>query len=337
MFTKVDSYEIELSSDCNAACPLCTRTDIGMPLRGNDNITLDDFKNIFYDTDMIAGVEFLFSGVLGDPILNPDCYQICEFLTTNGGKVILNTNGGYGTVKFWTKMAELKRMTVNFAVDGGPDTNHLYRKNVKWATLLRNMQAFSAADGSGSCVFIEFDHNYQDFEFVENLAKELDFTFRSRINRDKSWKADVPKSASQDRNPKDEMVTAKNIKHLFKEHVKYADVINEVGKTIKCRYMQERSLYIGADMTLWPCCHLYSYVHDRPENKPVFDGMYPPGYNDLRTRTVFEILQDPAFTEIEQRWNAYNQHFLGKCISSCAKGGFRSRTNPALYEKLKNN
>jgi MoaA/NifB/PqqE/SkfB family radical SAM enzyme len=335
MFTRVDSYEIELSSDCNAACPLCTRTDLGMPLRGNNNITLDDIRRVFNNKETYEDVEFLLSGVLGDPILNPQCYDICKYLSERGGITIVNTNGGYGTVKFWSKMAELERLHVNFAVDGGPETNHLYRKNVKWETLLRNMTAYSKADGSASCVFIEFDHNFQDLETVETLAKSLNFKLKTRVNRDKGWRPDLP--ASKNKNPEDHMVTAYDVKRLFGKHQEYADVINEVGKSIKCRYLQDPSLYIAADMTLWPCCHLYSYVKNSQENKKKFDGMYPDGYNDLRTRTVFEILQDPAFTEIEQRWNAYNQNFLGKCITTCAKGGFRSRTNPALYEKLKNN
>lgn len=336
MFTKVDSYEVELSSDCNAACPLCTRTQLNMPLRGNKNITLADIVKTFPSAEMIDGVEFLFSGVLGDPILNPDCYEISEYLSLHGGKVIINTNGGYNNTKWWSKLALLKNVSVNFAVDGGPNTNHLYRKNVKWDTLYRNMVAFSENGGAGQCVFIEFDHNFQDFEFVENLSKELDFSFRSRINRDTSWRADTGNPASQQKNPTDKLVTVKDIKHLFKRHQEHSDIINEVSKTVRCRYLQERSLYIASDMTLWPCCHLFSYISDKPKNKPIFDGMYTPGYNDLRSRSVTEILQDPAFTEIESRWQAENPNFLGKCLTSCATGGFRSRTNPVLYNKLKN-
>ena len=331
MLDRIDSYELEITSDCNAACPACDRTNFKMPLRGNKNITIEDIKSIFYSKDLIDGVDFLFSGVLGDPIVNPDCYDICKYLTENGAKIVINTNGGYNNVKFWSKMGELDNLCVDFATDGGPDTNHLYRINVKWEVLYRNMKAYSDAGGTGRCVFIEFDHNKQDRDFIENLANELNFKFRTRVNRDKSFtldKKDIDKKPIKQAEEKEE-VTIYDVRNLFKQHKDYAEIINQVSSTIRCRHMKEKSLFIGADMTLWPCCHLYA-----ASLREDFNSHYPDGYNDLKTKTIREIISSNPFTDISDRWDAANDFFLPRCVKTCAQGGFRSRSHSENYKKM---
>ncbi len=147
----IDNYELEISSDCNAECPLCQRTHMKMPLRGNNNISLADLKNIFYKDEYINGKEFKLCGVLGDPILNPECIEICDFLSSKGArKIALSTNGGMNTPEWWTRLAKIKNVQVDFCVDGFENTNHIYRVNVKWPILMRNMKAYSEAKGKAT-------------------------------------------------------------------------------------------------------------------------------------------------------------------------------------------
>ena len=53
-----NKFELEITSNCNAQCPLCARTEMGMPLRGNTEISLDTIKKIFPNEDLIKGKEF---------------------------------------------------------------------------------------------------------------------------------------------------------------------------------------------------------------------------------------------------------------------------------------
>lgn len=323
------NYELEISSDCNAACPSCDRTDYKMPPRSNDNLTLDDIKNIFYKREMVEGKYFNFSGVLGDPILNPECLEICEFLDSMGGQVSLSTNGGYNTAEWWSELAKIKGVSVRFAVDGGPETNHIYRVNVKWENLLRNMTAFSKSGGTGGCIFIPFSHNEQDYDFVKNLAEDLGFFFRVRTNS----RNILNNNSSFDRKRKEniKIAPAENVefKHGDKEKIyemrelldnsdQHVDRLNELVKDISCRFINGDDLFIGSDMTLWPCCHLYAEKKRRPA---VVDGHLPEGYNDLKKFTIDEILQSEFYQTLTNRWYASHPQFLKRCMRTCNKTG----------------
>ena len=328
MIDQVNSYELEISSDCNAACPLCDRTQHNFPHWGNKNITLSDIKHIFPEKSMINGVEFRFSGVLGDPIVNSECIDICKYLSENGAEIFISTNGGYNTVEWWKRLAEIKNVKVDFATDGGPESNHIYRVNVKWENLLRNMKAFSSAGGKGACTFIPFDHNEHEFEYVKNLAAELGFKFKARTNGrnvatsqksyDRKKKQEVKingsNSVGMSHGDRDKLVS---LKSMLKEHNSYIDDLEKIVPTIKCRTIHEKTLYIGADLTLWPCCHLYS------ENlEDDINSHFPKGYNNLRTKSIHEIINIKEFQTIQERWYASHTYFLKRCIKTWAKDGF---------------
>jgi organic radical activating enzyme len=328
MITEIKSYELEISSDCNASCPLCDRTQHKIPNWGNNNISLSDIKSLFPSKSDIDGIEFLFSGVIGDPIVNLECIEICEYLSENGAEIYISTNGGYNTIDWWKRFAKVKNLRVDFATDGGPKTNHIYRVNVKWENLLRNMQAFSRAGGQGSCTFIPFDHNEQEFEYVQQLAKELGFKLKARFH----GRNITTNEKSIDRKTKQEVKIQgkpltvsthgdqEKLSTLAKKTEKPKDHIEELKKitpTVDCRTIRDRTLFIGADMTLWPCCHLYSEnLNGRMNNH------LPTGYNDLRTKTISEIINSEAFLTIQERWNVEHPYFLKRCIKTCAKGGF---------------
>ena len=143
-----------IRDSCNAQCPLCARTEMGMPLKGNSEISLQDIMRIFKTEQSIEGKEFKLCGVLGDPIVHPQCLEICEWLGNKGGNVIISTNGGYNTPDWWTKLAKVKNLKVDFSVDGFENTNHIYRVNVKWDILVRNMKAFAQAGGNANLSLI---------------------------------------------------------------------------------------------------------------------------------------------------------------------------------------
>ena len=52
------------------------------------------------------GVEFKFCGVLGDPIVNPDCLAMTEYLLSQGAYCEYSTNGGYNTAAWWKQLGE---------------------------------------------------------------------------------------------------------------------------------------------------------------------------------------------------------------------------------------
>ena len=109
----IERVELEISSDCNAACPGCARTQ-NIDLVKPTNLTLEQIQTWFPKP---MGIKFKFCGVLGDPIVNPQCMAITKYLVDNGGLVQYSTNGGRNSADWWRELGTLG-IDVHFCVDG---------------------------------------------------------------------------------------------------------------------------------------------------------------------------------------------------------------------------
>lgn len=183
--TKLPRYlHIELSTFCNAACPLCPRyyhgTDLIRPDLNLSQITLSKFKQYFSKESIERLDRILYCGTLGDPIMAKDAFDIFEYvhhLNPNCSQYV-NTNGGIRDEYFWRKMGKLfqkDNMKVVFSIDGLEDTNHIYRRNVNWSKLISNVNTFIDAGGRADWEFLIFHHNEHQIEKAKLLAKELGF------------------------------------------------------------------------------------------------------------------------------------------------------------------
>jgi MoaA/NifB/PqqE/SkfB family radical SAM enzyme len=175
---------IELSTFCNAACPLCPRfyegTDVVRPDLKLTQITLEKFKNYFSIDSITQFTTILYCGTMGDPLMAKDCFDIFEYvhnLNPNCNQVV-HTNGGIRNTEFWTKMGDLFKhdsMRLIFSIDGLEDTNHLYRRNVDWNTLTHNVKTFISAGGNAIWEFLVFRHNEHQIEEAKELAYNMGF------------------------------------------------------------------------------------------------------------------------------------------------------------------
>ena len=140
----IKKVELEITSNCNAACPGCARTQNSDILEIH-SFGLADLMRMFPTPRHIQGKEFKFCGVLGDPIANKECYDMIEYLVSNNGYCQISTNGGLNSASWWTKLGELSKKTnlvdVNFCVDGHKETNHIYRVITLCSVIEKNMTA----------------------------------------------------------------------------------------------------------------------------------------------------------------------------------------------------
>jgi MoaA/NifB/PqqE/SkfB family radical SAM enzyme len=185
-----DTYlvHVELSNRCNAACPLCPRY-VNHSLKVNpeldlDSVSLVNFKNWFPLDFVQKSKSWIFCGTNGDPMMAKDAYEILEYVVKNSNaKIQINTNGSIRDVKFWTKMGKLfaepclSSRYVVFSVDGLEDTNHIYRRNVKWDSVMKNMKSYVKSGGMGIWDFLIFKHNEHQLGEAEKLAKKMGVTF----------------------------------------------------------------------------------------------------------------------------------------------------------------
>lgn len=332
-----NEYEIEITADCNAACPLCARTMMDMPLRGNDFISFEDFKKIFPDKSSIEDKKFKFVGVLGDPILNQDLISILKYLHLNNAKYsLLNTNGSYNNVDWWEELASIPKLMVEFSVDGHRETNHLYRINTKWENIERNMTVFMSAGGTGTWAFLSFEHNDVEYETAREHAAKLGMLFERKtsgrilsiptVTKDiVSKKTKGVKTLSFAESNAYKHNDADKIKDTVRSAVKRdTEKLNAIAKTITCKHFEKPSVYIGADMTLWPCCYLYDeykWIQSnsntrRQAQNPGLTNL-PDGFNDLRIHSITEILNSEFYRNLQDRWNAESDNFIFRCVKSC--------------------
>lgn len=235
MPAKLKKIELEITSDCNAACPGCARTQ-RPDLLTIQHFKLEDLKRIFPNKDTIEGVDFKFCGVLGDPAMNDECYEMVEYLVSYGGTCQLSTNGGVQRAEWWHKLGKLSgetsRVNVAFCVDGHEETNHIYRVNTRFDVIARNMEAYSkGGDGKAiaSWIFIVFDHNEHELDAAKEYAKDLGFMFATRTGMRNSldnWTAKLKKRKDGKLIEETKIITTTgNKEHSDKDKVLYIDNI----------------------------------------------------------------------------------------------------------------
>lgn len=196
----IDLLHLEISTLCNAACPCCPRFNANSPLLGEGlklgYISITKFKEWFPPEVMSRVKELNFCGNHGDPGTNPDFAKIVEYISKfNLDHFQFHSNGGMKTPKYWKALAKACNkcnfiVRPVFSVDGLKDTNHIYRRNVKWDKLMDNMQAFIDEYKDKPNIvwdYLVFKHNQHQIEETKKLAGKMGISniqFKHPLNLD---------------------------------------------------------------------------------------------------------------------------------------------------------
>src|SRR6056297_800764 len=181
-YKDIRKVHIEVSDICNAACPMCARFQGGgvsmFPYLTNTSMSIFKFKELFQKSFVQQIQEWLFCGVYGDPCTAVDLPKIISYIKSLNPDVFISveSNGGIRDTQWWSNLASSlnsEKCSVSFSIDGLEDTNHIYRRNVKWNKLLNNIRAFTKAGGYSEWQFIKFKHNQHKIDTAKVLAKEL--------------------------------------------------------------------------------------------------------------------------------------------------------------------
>ena len=81
------SYYIEVTKNCNELCQICPRTHYWPHRR--DNLSLEQFYGI---VNGIEDVQRVVLHGLGEPLLNPDLFEMVRYLKGRGAYVLFNSN-----------------------------------------------------------------------------------------------------------------------------------------------------------------------------------------------------------------------------------------------------
>jgi MoaA/NifB/PqqE/SkfB family radical SAM enzyme len=173
---------LEITTKCNAGCPMCPRhhphTSILREDIGNVDITFEKAKKLLQPSLIKNLKNLLICGNYGDAITNMHLIPILELVRQINPSVhiILATNGGARASDFWKKIAKLVNR-VDFAIDGLKDTNHIYRQFVNWDILERNIKVYISESiklnkrNHSRWVMNIFKHNEHQINEAKKLAK----------------------------------------------------------------------------------------------------------------------------------------------------------------------
>ena len=314
--TDIQNYELEITANCNAQCPICARTRRGMKLTGNNSLSLKDIQHIFPHKTLIEKKNFSLCGTLGDPIVNPECFEISEYLNNNGGHVHISTNAGYNSAEWWKKLATLKNVRVGFAVDGFRETNHIYRVNVNFKIVERSMTAYCEAGGKGNWQYIVFEHNKKEVDEAKHFAEKLGLRFEVR-GGGRNNQAENTKHKPRKGN---EVELVPLVKKNISQHksINDKDSIQANLHTVDCRHLNTNYLFVGSDMTLYPCCYLYAYT---TAGNTEYTAGLPKDWNCLKTKTINDILTHSNFKDIKEMWSPHHNRYVPKCFKQCGNNG----------------
>ncbi len=342
--------ELEISSDCNAACPGCARTQ-NLGKFGVYNHTLADIQSWLPTRDCIEDKIFKLCGVLGDPIVNPECLEITEYLVENGGHVHYSTNGGRQSADWWFKLgklaAETDQVKVHFCVDGYKETNHIYRVNVVYKVVDRNMQAYSdggasaGGEAEASWIYIVFDHNEHEVNEARELAEQLGFRFATRTGMRNSFHDWVSRTGKKNNQTKKTITTTgtkepskvavvKELDQFITNEDKSPQQTLDIIQSIDCKYIHGGEIFVAANSTLWPCCFLWDNAFKNKENINTKYAEFPSDWNNLRVHSIGDILASDYYqTVLQDSWNPDHHLHMSRCIRSCAKN--RAYQNEIKY------
>ena len=179
----LEQINIELTTKCQAACPMCARNDYGYKTRTDFPIvdmSFDDWQNIFDNAELPKLKRIFFNGNYGEPIISKHIIEILDYSFNKWPNVLMDfsTNGSVRTPQWWGELAsryQENRLKVRFAIDGLEDTNHLYRIGVNFKKAMSNAQAFIQAGGNAEWQWITFRHNAHQIEEARKMSIEYGF------------------------------------------------------------------------------------------------------------------------------------------------------------------
>lgn len=175
------SLHLETTTRCTLACPACSRTIwhqvTGHPITKSD---LDvDLLEKFLDCE--AGKQlttFYLCGDYGDPIYYPDLLKLIKRFRHQVSFEIV-TNGSRQTEKFWHNLSDslTEKDSIVFSIDGLENTNHLYRINANWHSIMQGLDIMTKSPAHVHWKTIVFNFNHDKLTEIKNFAESKGATF----------------------------------------------------------------------------------------------------------------------------------------------------------------
>jgi radical SAM protein with 4Fe4S-binding SPASM domain len=225
------SLTIESTAKCNLFCPMCMREKVYFPPR---NMDLSIFRKIIDE-----GRDFLEFAVpygAGEPLLNPEIFDMIAYCTSMGIPTGISTNGTLLSEHYSRKLIEAGLTYITFAFDSTRrEVFEMYRKGADFYQVRDNILGF---------LKVKKSMRANIFCIVQMVAL--------KENRDEGralmrmWKVDGIDSI---RIKKDEV-------HNEESAIPGANT-QRPPRRQPCYLLWRGPMYVHYDGTVFPCCYIY--------------------------------------------------------------------------------
>lgn len=333
-YENIKGLHLELTTKCNAMCPMCNRNFKGkirekLPII---ELSLNDIKKIL-PLNFIKQLNLIsLCGVYGEPICNTELKSIVKYLYECNPKIDIDiyTNGSLHDVKWWEEFADIigkHKGTVIFGIDGIGDVHSLHRCNTNYNKIIENAQAFINNNGVAQWDFIVFKHNEHQIEEVKEISKALGFKkfqikktsrfFKNLYENDGNLDSTC---ASYGKHPvfndkgkiKYYIELPNNCDYRNASEEKIFELIDNYGSfnnyldknDIECDAIKNGGIFISANGEVFPCCTMYQQicyktihgVNDESELNEY--NLYINDNLSAFDRTINEIVNDCFFKNL---------------------------------------
>lgn len=345
---EIRTVHLEVSTKCNARCPMCLRTILGgkvnphLPLT---ELSLADVKAIFTPEFIRQLRKMYMCGNYGDPMMAQDTLEIFRYFRECNSEMDLEmfTNGSGRTEQWWSDLAKVVTKC-RFSIDGLESTNHIYRRGTKWGLIERALTAFISAGGRADWDFIVFKHNEHQIEEAREYAAKIGVrkfnvkkTGRFFSNTQATGK-DQQEVLGPDGEIEYFIEPPINPQYRNQALAKEAEIIAQHGsmkeflaKTpIVCKVAEEKSVYVTAEGHAFPCCwtanQLYPWYYGE-RGAPIWKmiNQLPNGIDSLNAvkHGLRAVVEGPFFQKrLPESWEktSYESGRLFVCGKTCGKG-----------------
>lgn len=333
-YEKIKGLHLELTTKCNAMCPMCNRNYKGKVRKNLPicELTLSDIKKLL-PVSFVKNLDLIsLCGVYGEPICAKEIKAIIEYLynCNNDLDIDLYTNGGLYSKSWWKDLADIMKNhkgTVIFGIDGIGDVHSLHRCNTDYNKVIENACAYIENGGNAQWDYIVFKHNEHQVEEARKLSKELGFnSFQikktSRFFKTLYEKDEMLDSTILDYGKHPVFDSQGNIRYYIElptdntyrnsSEEKIYDLIDKFGSymgyldrvKIDCASLKSGGIFISAEGEVFPCCTVYQQicykkVHGVTDNSEINEyNLYVKDNLSGYDRSIEEIVNGKFFKEL---------------------------------------
>lgn len=272
--TKIIDVEVELTTLCNAKCPLCYRNYKSFKSHYPKNVSRP-LKEVIKQLQEYTSLKFLrVVGSVSEPTLYKDLFKLLDYVKKRGVMVEICTNGSTHNTQYWKELGRHLTLEdrVYFTICGSSQEVHeKYRRRTSLTKILENARALRSVLPIDYAQCIQFFYNYQDLnsEKFQNMVSEFSHLYMT--------KTFYPKEQDNYSEPFDPQDFLPNEDELQK-YKKVYDLANKYPYSKRdCKAFNQKWNQIDVYGRVFPCYLLLEGLKGEEWNQSwseVLDGKY---------------------------------------------------------------